>query len=324
MTIFIYPFIDLYFLAKSVSVLEEFSPELDTVFKNMSTNSPPTIKQVLRTLLPSNMKVSISSPETYTKYRRAFFTFVEYFISGIILLILDILVFILSIKILSDDKLIYVVTLSIINLFPLWTLKLSSIFHLLGLKKLARTLDNISFELLSPKGRFNIFIYNIAIKTATYFLGLITFFIYYKLANSLVKNFIQIDFIIIFLELIVYQYFINKLLAFFLALISKKSTFLMHHQYPSRYYLEILKNTTYIVFLSLYILYKYVQLLSGDSSYNSSLIESIGALFLLDTYFDKTKNINDTSVNRRTDSIKQIELKEEIELEKSNLQSTEN
>lgn len=122
-----------------------------------------------------------------------------------------------------------------------------------------------------------------------------------------------------------YQYFINKLLSYFLSLIGKKITFLKHHDYHKQYYLEILKNTTYIVFLSLYILYKYVQLLSGDSSYNSSLIESIGALFLLDTYFDKTKNINIPIINDRNDSIKKVEsTEEEIIVPKNKSQIIEN
>jgi len=309
--IFIYPFFELYFLAKSVSALAEFSPELDNIFKNIGTTPTPNIREFLTPLYPSNIKNLISSKEKYYKYRKAFFIFIEYFISGIVLLILDILTFVLSIRNLSDDKLLFSITLCVMNLFVLWILKLSSVFHLIGLNKFAGAIDVIAFELFSPKGKFNNFIYNIAIKSVTYLFGLFTFFIYFKLVNILIKHFIPVDFIVVFFELVIYQYFVNKILSIFLSFIGKKSKFFVHQEHSKQYYFEIIKNTTYIVLLSLYIIYKYVQLLSGDSTYNSLLIESIGALFLLDTYFDKIKSITTPTTNEQMSQIIQIESAEE-------------
>lgn len=242
-------------------------------------------------LFPKNIKKMIKEPQAQIQYKKSFCVFCEYFISGIFLLIADFFVITISIKNLSGDSLIYLLILSFMNLLILWVLKISTIVHLLGLHKFANTIDQFAFEILSPNGRINELLYTAAVRIITYIGGLIIFFLYYKLTTFILNQYIEINFIVVFFELAIFHFIINQFFSNLFCLLSKKIQLFSIYSKGKQYYYEVCKNTTYIIFLSLYIIYKYVQLQSGDTSYNALFIESVGTLFLLDTYFDKMKSL---------------------------------
>ena len=70
------------------------------------------------------------------------------------------------------------------NICVLWIFKLSSIFHLWGLNRLAYTIDNIVNAIFSPNGKVNEFIYKISVKILLYIIDLIAFLLLNQITHA--------------------------------------------------------------------------------------------------------------------------------------------
>lgn len=100
------------------------------------------------------------------------------------------------------------------NICVLWIFKLSSIFHLWGLNRLAYTIDTIVNAIFSPNGKVNEFIYKISVKILLYIIDLIAFLLFFKYSNIIIQRYTNVDFLIVFAELAFYQYVFGKITSF--------------------------------------------------------------------------------------------------------------
>ena len=131
---------------------------------------------------------------------------------------------------------------------------------------------------------------------ATYLVGMLGFGLYMRLYKQIEDMFSINGFFSIFLSLMIYHFVINWLFAKVVGGVSRKISFVQEVTKNQKYLYDSCKTTSYIVFFTFYLIIKIVQLESGVSDYNIVLVEAVGALFLLDTYFDKMKVIKDNEM----------------------------
>lgn len=291
--LFVYPFADIFLLRKTITQLQKVAPCIINYTDKINTQDITTLRDIFTYMSPKLIKEHFTSKKEYLTYKYSFYFFIWYFFNGFITIILNIIVLFLSLHNLSNSKLEICLFFCVINICILWILKLSSIFHLWGLNRLAYTIDTIINAIFSPNGKINEIIYKIYIKILLYIIDLLAFLLFFKYSNIIIQRYTNVDFLIEFAELIFYQYVLGKITSFCISKIYWKKGNNSHKfnnfQTLLTYYNDIFKNTTYLVLLTIYIMSKYVQILSLDTQYAYNLIEAIGALFLLDTYFEKNK-----------------------------------
>ena len=311
---FIWPLIDLFIMSKTVQFFFEIEPELRVVNKKIGTEPIKNIREVLTPILPKN--VTFADDEKRKKYKKSFFWIVEYAVSGFILLVVDILFLCLAVDKRTVEQMGFLIVVFVMNLLVLWILKLSPMFHYFGLNHIADAIDKVAYEIMSPKGKINGFMSDAGVKLAAYVVGMISFALYVRLYKQFAGVYLGNGFVYVFLALLIYHFVVNWLFARVISLVSKKVSFINEVVKNHQYMYTVCKNTSYIVFFTFYVVIKIVQLESGDDTYNILLVEAVGALFLLDTYFDKMKTIKE----------KQLELqkanKEEV-LEEKEMESRE-
>lgn len=291
--IFIYPFVDLFFLSKTITKLQKVTPSIISYTNKINIQDTNTLKNIFTYMSPKLIKEHFTNKTEYRTYKFSFYYFIWYFSSGFIAIILNFFVLFLSLYNLSNTKLEICFLICVINICVLWIFKLSSIFHLWGLNKLAYTIDNIVNAIFSQNGKVNEFIYKKSVKIILYIIDLIAFLSFFKYSNIIIRQYANVNFLIVLAELVFFQYVLGKITTFCIARIywkrGKTSHNFKNFQALLTYYNDIFKNTTYLVLLTIYITNKYVQILSQDTTYNLILIEAIGALFLIDTYFENNK-----------------------------------
>lgn len=291
--LFVYPFVDLFLLSKTITKLQEVAPSIISYTDKINIQDTNTLRSIFTYMSPKLIKEHFTNKKEYRTYKRSFYFFIWYFSSGFIAIILNIIVLFLSLYNLSNSKLEICLIFCVMNICVLWIFKLSSIFHLWGLNRLAYTIDTIVNAIFSPNGKVNEFIYKISVKILLYIIDLIAFLLFFKYSNIIIQRYADVDFLIVFAELVFYQYVFGKITSFCISKIywkkGKNSHKFKNFQSLLTYHNDIFKNTTYLVLLTIYIINKYVQILSQDTTYNLILIEAIGALFLLDTYLEKNK-----------------------------------
>lgn len=321
--LFIYPFIDLFFLSKKINELQNLSTLIDSYLKTVNIQEPLSLNKIIKYLFPQNLKNYFSYNADYKIYKHSFYYFMFYFFNGFLGIIFNISIFIISLIYLSNGQLEICLIFSIMNICILWILKLSSIIHCLGFHKIANTLDDIIYSILSPRGKINNFIYNVFIKFILYIIVLFLFTFFCKVY---IEKF-PIDFLTLFIGLAFFQYILGKLTTLLTSFLfwKKESTRQRFASYyaTAAYHYEIYKNTTYLVLLSIYVINKYVQILFQCTSHNLILVEAIGALFLLDTYLDKNKS-TDTRYNCTTAMNTLVNLSQEESIMPSNIQTEQN
>lgn len=273
--------------------MQDIAPSVIGYTEQIDLQNTNTLRKIFERMRPKLVKVHFSNQKERQTYSRSFYFFVWYFISGFVFIVLNIVVFSLSLCNLTGEKLKICIIFCVINIFVLWIFKLSSIFHLWGLNRFAYTIDNVVNAIFSPDGKINEFIYKKIVKFFLYIIDFFVFVLFFKYSNSIIRHYTDVDFLMEFFELAFYQYVLGTIITFCISKICWKKCKNNHRfkDFPTvhTYYNEIFKNTTYLVLLTLYIFNKYVQILSADGTYNINRIEAIGALFLLDTYFDKNK-----------------------------------
>lgn len=300
---FVIPFVDLFLLSKKLNKFQEIASSINANYDRIKQLDESALKYLFNSLSPKEIRKHFekSCADTttvnyiMTSYKKVYNYFLWYFVIGFLLAFLNIIMLILYINYCTNDSLWFGITVSIMNIFILWIFKISPIIHYLGFNRFATAVDNIAFDVISPNGKLNDLIYRTVLKFTLYIVDLAIFAVLYKYSNMILKQHITINLFVIGLELILYQYFFGKLISFLFGKIYIKFTkakrkYIWNNFYSYCY--NVFKNTSYLVFLSIYVLNKYVQLASGDTSYNSSLIEAIGIVFLIDTYIEKNKFID--------------------------------
>lgn len=291
---FIWPLVDLFIISKNVQFFFEIEPELRVV-KKIGTEPIKNIREVLAPILPKN--VIFDDVEKKKRYKKSFFWIVEYVVSGFILLAMDILFLCIVVDMRNVEQMAYLIVVFVMNLIILWILKLSPIFHYFRLNHIADVIDKIAFEIMSPNGRINEFISDAGIKIIAYVVGLLSFGWYLKLYKQITSPYLENGFIYVFLALLIFHFVVTWISAKAFSLVCKKISLIKRRVKDHKYLYDVCRNTSYIVFFTFYIVTKIVQLDSGDTTYNILLVEAVGALFLLDTYFDKMKTIKEKQLD---------------------------
>lgn len=309
---FCWPLIDLVLLSSTVRFFEKISPELSNVKKRIGIEPIQTIRQALSPILPNN--ITIDDAQKRKEYNKRFFWIVEYAFSGPVLLIVDIVFLCISISRRTDEQIAYCIIIFAMNLLFLWGLKLSPLCHYIGLNRFANVIDKVVFDITSSKGKINENITDFGIKMATYLVGMLGFGLYMCLYKQIEDMFSINGFFSIFLALMIYHFVINWLFAKVVGGVSRKISFVHEVTKNQKYLYDSCKTTSYIVFLTFYLIIKIVQSESGVSDYNIVLVEAVGALFLLDTYFDKMKVIKDNEMELCGENKKEVkEAEKEME-----------
>lgn len=326
--LFLHPFVDIFLLSKTISKLQTVAPSIISYTGKINIQDTNTLRNIFKYMSPKLIKEHLTSQKEYRTYKRSFHFFIWYFLSGFITIILNIIVLFLSLHNLSNSKLEICLIFCVMNICVLWIFKLSSIFHLWGLNKLAYTIDTIVNAIFSPNGKVNEFIYKISVKILLYIIDLIAFVLFFKYSNIIIQQYFNVDFLIVFAELAFFQYVLGKMTTFCISIIywnrGKNIHKFKNFQSLMLYYYGIFNSTTYLVLLTIYIINKYVQILSQDTTYNLILIEAIGALFLLDTYFEKNKATDShilSECKHFEENTKQIP-REETKMESNNITSS--
>lgn len=294
--LFLHPFLDVFLLSKTITKLQKVASNINSYIDKINIQDSKTLRNIFIYMSPKLIKEHFTSKKEYCNYKCSFYFFIWYFSSGFITIILNIIMLFLSLHNLSNRKLEICLVICVLNICVLWILKLKSIFHLWGLNKLAYTIDTVVYAILSPNGKVHEFIYKISVKILLYIIDLIAFLFFFKYINIIIQQYSSVDFLIVFAELVFFQYVLGKITIFCISKIywnrGKNNHKFNNFQVLLTYYNDIFKNTTYLVLLTIYIINKYLQILSQDTTYNLILIEAIAALFLLDTYFEKNKAID--------------------------------
>lgn len=293
--IFTYPFVDLFLLGKTISKLQKVAPKID-IYINKSNIQVNSIRSIITCMSPKLIKKYLTRKKEYYIYKLSYYFFIWYFFNGFIAITINIVILFIILQNLSGSKFEIHLVFCVINICTLWILKFSNIFHFWGLHKMAYAIDTIVYAILSPNGKINQYIYKISINTFLYLIDLVSFFIYFRSINNFINQYVYIDLLVVFVELIFFQYILGKVISICISKIfwkkGKDKQKFRDHKTSTIYYYELFKNTTYLVLLTIYIINKYVQILSQNITYNPILIEAIGALFLLDTFFEKNKTTN--------------------------------
>lgn len=308
---FIWPLVDLFIISKNVQFFFEIEPELRVV-KKIGTEPIKNIREVLTPILPKN--VIFDDVEKKKRYKKSFFWIVEYVVSGFILLAMDISFLCIVVDMRTVEQMAFLIVVFVMNLIILWILKLSPIFHYFRLNHIADVIDKLAFEIMSPNGRINEFISDAGIKIIAYVVGILSFSWYLKLYKQIADPYLETGFIYVFLALMIFHFVITWIFAKVISLVCKKFSLIKGMVRNHKYLYDICKNTSYIVFFTFYVVVKIVQLDSGDSTYNILLVEAVGALFLLDTYFDKMKTIKENveEVTKEKNIMKNNEINENM------------
>lgn len=311
--LFIYPFGDLLILSRRITKLYQIAPNFNEYLKKIDVQNQRSLTNIINILSPKQVKDYLSNKKEYHNYKVSFYFFIWYFVNGFVAIAVNIMLLYRTFQDLSGNKFGICLVICVLNLCIIWILKLSGIFHFGGLNRLSDWGDSIAYSLLSPNGIINKFINKTLIKFILYFIDLLVFAVFYKCANNFISRYTDIDFFIVFAELIFFQYIFGKILACCVAKVhqsvARNKQKIKDYPTLSAYYFELCKSTTFLVLLSIYIINKYVQILSENSTHNLVLIEAIGALFLLDTYFEKNKIIDsfnlkeNKQINRGTQNL---------------------
>lgn len=287
--LFLVQFVDLHILNKNFNKLQEIS---SSIIDYTSKLDMYNIKNILTYMKPKSIKKYGMNNKEYKFYKNFFYNFIWYFLSGIIAVIIDIILLILSMFYLSGTNLEICLTTCTMNILLLWAFKLSGVFHCLGLNRVANTMDNIVYDIISPKGKLNEFLYKKSVKIILYIIDFIAFLFFYKYLNMFIRQFIEIDFLVILGELIIFQYILGKLIILCISKIfwarEKNRKKFENSNLLFVYFNDTFKNTTYLVLLTIYVVNKY----AVGAANNFDLLEAIGVLFLIDTYFEKNRTIN--------------------------------
>lgn len=306
----IYCCFDCFLFGKASEMLEEVWPDIKLLNQELGKLSKNyRFLKPIRELTPHSLKCKIEKSK-YTKYKRGYYLFLEYQVSGFVLLAINIVSFIIGFKYGNTDEKILFIVLLTMNAIFLWIFKFSYILHAYGSDRIASKLDGIVNEILATDGRIYNVIYELGIRSLLYIIGIVVFIIYYNNVINGLEKYCTIDFLIVLLVLLVFRYFVSWVIAYLVSFLIRKISVFTNANKSTNYYYTIIRNTVYLVFLTIYIVDKYIQIKLNINQYGVEIIESIGVLFLLDTYFDNIRREKSASPNIEDE---EEDIKEECE-----------
>ena len=251
----------------------------------------------IQCILQRNNIASHLCNEFLRNYKKLYITTKLYFF-GVISSAVFIVGYILSLLFITYrriDLLLMCLTFSSMLVFGL---QLPPIIKTVGntrLSKVADIMGRICYEIISPDGLIYYWIFEIYKQFLIFVVNVLLFgtcvFIFDAL--KIQKNlFSTVTF------LFLYQYFIIRFVAYFFNIIARKTK--QYHWSNFIYVYCTMKNNTYLLFLLFYLLIKYVQI-HVQVEFGTVLAESIGILFLFDTYIAQYKACEKLKTNSDDD-----------------------
>ena len=237
----------------------------------------------------SNIATHLS--DEFIKNYRKLYNAIWHYCVGIVISMLFLIIALVSLFFIDRVHIdIYLLYILLSGLFVLG-IEAPFVFRFLGSKqltKIADILDRISYEVISPEGTINSFLLEISTQIIIFSINLLVFLLYVSVLNKLS---IPKDLIIIVFVLFVYQYLLLRVFSYclykiFKGYLSKQNIQVSNLNFS--YIYHTMKNNTYLLLLIFYLITKYIQVYE-NTEFGVVMAESIGILFLFDTYIAQYK-----------------------------------
>lgn len=294
LSLIVFPIVNMILFIKTVYQYQ-YSKNNKRVFRKIShefdgTQSFLPKPKDLEDMLKKNNVATHLSKEYARNYRKIYNSTRIYCIcvvvSAICLIIASIALFFIN-RIHTD---FYVLCIFFSSLF-VFGVQIPPLLKSLGhkqLTKIADALEYISYEIISPNGKISI----ILLEVGTHFIIFcINMFIFYGYILFFNVFSLPDDLIISIMLLFVYQYLLLRILSWFWCVIYKRWAAKKGERSENLrfdYVYHVMKNNTYLLFLLLYLVVKYVQI-HANINFGIIAAESIAILFLFDTYIAQCK-----------------------------------